>query len=134
MPKGTVAVYKVTGGGLQDRTIVRKRRTRIQVLHWKTNIVRAAKKHQAGTGDKIRKGHGYFRDRARGGEEDTPQGRVVEAVLTVGVIIATLRILRWTTSRTVLSREQHVTHARNWDLSNANVGALEEELKSGIDW
>ena len=74
---------------------------------------------------KLEKGMDTFGIEHVGDEEDTPQGRVVEAVLTVGVIIATLRILRWTTSRTVLSREQHVTHARNWDISNANVGALE---------
>ena len=68
-----------------------------------------------------------------GDEEDTPQGRVVEAVITVGFIIATHRILHWTTSRTVLPREQHVTHAGNGDTSNAHLGALEEELTSGED-
>ena len=57
----------------------------------------------------------------------------MEAVITVGVIIATHRILRWTTSQTVLPREQHVTHAGNSDTSNAHVGALEEELTSGED-
>ena len=48
-----------------------------------------------------------------GDAENTPQGPVAEAIITVGVIIATHQILRWTTSQTVLPREQHVTHAGN---------------------
>ena len=55
------------------------------------------------------------------------------AVITVGVIIATHRILLLTILRTVLQREQHVTRIGSWDILNEHAEELGEVLTSGED-
>ena len=61
--------------------------------------------------------------------EDIPRDQVVvgEVEITVGVSIATRQTLPWTTSRAVLQKEQHVTHAENWDILNEHAEELERD-------
>ena len=70
-----------------------------------------------------------------GDVEDTPKDQVVagEVAITVGVTIATHKILPLITSRVVLQREQHVTRAENWDILNEHVEELDEVLTNGED-
>ena len=67
--------------------------------------------------------------------EDIPKDQVVvgEAEITVGATIATRQILPWITSRTDLQKEQHVTHAENWDILNEHAEELEGVLTNGED-
>ena len=67
--------------------------------------------------------------------EDITKDQVVvgEAEITVGDTIATRQILPWITSRAVLQKEQHVTHAENWDILNKHAEELEGVLTNGED-
>ena len=83
----------------------------------------------------IRRGRGFFRGRGRAGRGGYTQGSSSsgEAEITVEVTIATRQILPWITSRAVLQKEQHVTHAENMEILNDHADELEGVLTNGED-